>query len=319
MATIHDRRVLAVGVDRARERGLTDRLPLIGWLFAAGAVASIVDAVWPLLQRRSTELIPAGLDYGSVVRDLAPAAAIALPAAALLGYRSIRRDNRWLWRSVVLLALAAIAGAARGPILEWLFEGLDDPSVIFRPTTMPGFIYRSTTLAFATLGLAAVGALSLGLRDAGARPRRRWLVAGAIAGALLTPVAIAVAPYLQIFELPTRLNGFVRMAFNGVAYLVSISTSALWVVVAIRLFAGWRERLVPQRAWLVGTVFGLLAVLGPTLTTVLLLMQGLFVESSVPTLVFGAYSLRWIALAAALVLGLGRGPRRRSRSYAVWA
>ena len=161
------------------------------------------------------------------------------------------------------------------------------------------------SLAIGVVSLAGAWALSDGLFDAGARPRRAALVviaAAAVGLELVYLVPIVVANGLGVFR-------------NGVLDLVSLAVSvalyAVWYIVGARLVIGLAAGLLPRRAWLVGAVAGALFIIESLVTTLTLAAGQLWgIPVSLGLLVPVAASAVWVLLFAALVLGLGRGTDR---------
>ena len=102
------------------------------------------------------------------LRAVAASAAIALPAALELGLPGARGRAPWLYRGVVLLALAQVLLFALGQVSQRVLAAAD----VSDPSDGLVLVFSVGSLAAAILQVArrVVGADGLG--DLGARPRR---------------------------------------------------------------------------------------------------------------------------------------------------
>ena len=316
MTHVAHRRFLTAAESQARRpRSAAQRMGTVGWTFAALAAVWAVVELWPLTQFSAFDSLDQ--DALLVVRTLGDAALLALPAGLLLGFPGARRRNRWLYRGLVLLALVQLARPAQRALQSWVLER-EGPGMfegVFSP------LYEATVLVSLAIGvasLAGVWALSDGLFDAGARPRRPVLVvlAGAVVGLELALLVQLVANNgLEVF-----MNGLSTIA----SLAISIAVDAAWFVVAARLVAGFTAGLMPRRAWALGAVAGGLLIVDGLVGSVQgwTGALGAMYLSLGPVMVVTSSAV-WVSLFLALALGLGRGTnrgsgeRRRLRRYEV--
>jgi hypothetical protein len=301
MTHVAHRRFLAAAESKAR-RPLTaaQRLGPVGWTFAALAVTWAVIELWPLTQFSAFD--SPDQDALLVVRTLGDAALLALPAGLLLGFPGARRRNRWLFRGLVLLALVQLAQPAMRALQGWVLEQVDLSAEGFDP------LYAAmsmVSMAIGVVSLAAVWALSDGLFDSGARPRRALLVV--IAGAA---VALGLAVLVQVVA-DNGLGVFRDGALDIARFAISTAIYAGWFVVGTRLVAGFAARLAPRRAWVLGGLAGGLFLIDSVVTTLQLWAGplGTTLLSLGPVLIV-ASSAVWVLLFFALASGLGRGTGR---------
>ncbi len=301
MARVARRRFLTPAEARAR-RPLSpaQRLGPVGWVFTVLAVTWAVVELRPITEYTAFRSIS---DVSLlVVRTLGDMALLALPAGLLLGFPGVRRRNPWLFRGLVIIALVQLAQPALRALQGWVFEQVDPSAAGFNP------LYAAMTmvsLAIAVASLAGVWALSDGLSDAGARPRR---------AAIVLIVAAAVALELVFFVPVVATNGL-QVFWNGILDVVSLAVSvasyAVWVVVGARLVAGSAAGLVPRRAWALGALAGALLILEQP-AFILFAWAGQLTGTYVGTapLIAAMVSAIWVLFFLALALGLGRGTNR---------
>ena len=307
MARVAHRHVLTAAEAAAlRPRSPAARLGPVGWFFAVIALLWLGNELRPLLEWGAFDRLNWGDDATLIVRTFGDAALLALPAGLLLGFPAARRRNPWLFRGVVLLALSQVVGPALRAVQTWPFEGsLWDPSA--EGIDPIGIAISLLTVAAALVSLAAVWAISDGLADAGARPRRVvvWLAAIAGIGAELT----FIVPYV----LSNDVDLLGTMGLSLVRTAISLMVIGLWYVVATRLLVGAASGLVPRHAWAMGGIAGGLVLVQQLMGKA----YGLGLLGS-PGDVFEAFGIAmsvasagvWVLLFVALVLGLGRGTNR---------
>ncbi len=238
-----------------------------------------------------------------IVRTLGDVAIVALPAGLLLGFPGARRRNPWLFRGVVLLALVSLVQPALRALQGWVLDQVDPAAGGFSP------LYAATAMVSMAVGivaLAAVWAVSDGLFDAGARPRR--LVLALVAAAAVVLELWFVVPLIVDNGLAIFRNGILDIA----SLAISVAFSAAWYVVSARLVVGFTVGLVPRRAWAAGALAGALFIIGRLAMTLQLWAVQLSGGTPVnlgPALQV-ASSAVWVLLLVALCLGLGRGTNR---------
>jgi hypothetical protein len=301
MARWAHRRVLTAAEAKARRPlKAAQRLGPVGWVFAALAALWGLVALWPITQFSAFDSLSD--DALLVLRTLGDVATVALPAGLLLGFPGVRRRNPWLFRGVVLIALVHLLQPANRALQGWVLEQVDLSAGGFNP------LYAAMTLVSLAIGvvyLAGVLALSDGLFDAGARPRRRVLVL--IGGAAVALEVVLIAPVIAANGLSVFPNGLLDVA----SLLISFGISVAWYVVVARLVVGYTDGLVPRQAWALGAVAGaLFLVVG--LGSTLLLWAGQLWGASIGLglLPSVALSAVWTLLFLACALGLGRGTDR---------
>ena len=303
MTHVAHRRYLTAAESQARRPlSAVQRLGPVGWTFAVLAAAWAVVELWPLTQFSAFDSLDQ--DALLVVRTLGDVALLALPAGLLLGFPGARRRNRWLFRGLVLLALVQLAQPAQRALQSWVLER-EGPG-LFEGAFSP--LYEATVLVSIAIGvvsLAGVWALSDGLFDAGARPRRAVLVV--LAGAA---VALELAFLVQVVA--DNGLGVFRDGLPSIAsFAISIAIYAAWFVVGARLVAGFAAGLVPRRAWALGALAGGLLIVDSLVTSLQLWTGALGAMSlSLGPVMVVTSSAVWVSLFLALALGLGRGTNR---------
>lgn len=316
MARLAHRHFLTRAERRARSpRSGTDRISPIGWAFAALAGAWAAVRLRPLLDPGALDPMDWGDATMLVVATLGQAARIALPAALAFGFVAAPRRNPWLWRASMLLALTTFVAPLTSWIRDRIIELLDpELERIFDPASPPGL----TFVAFGAVGIGisilALVALAFGLQDAGARLSRPLvIVLAALGGAF---AILAIAPFTVIGSTAGGVTP--ELAWFVVSVALTSILHALWFIVVGQLIAGVRLGLVPVAAWAIAVVTGLLGA------SVLILSAALTgIGGGLPDWAFTAFgivtSLIWVPLFVAFALGLGRGPRARTRQFAIWA
>lgn len=303
VASIVDRRLAPPLPAVARGPGSAlSSLTLIGWVSAVVAIGWLVNELRPLLE-------PGALDArqwegiaGRVLTALGDAAVIGMPAALELGVPGARRRTPWLMRGLVLLALAQLARPAIAFVQD-LATLLDPSFELFDYETPLGLAFGVVTVATGLLSVGGAWALSDGLFDAGARPRRVLMGVVAVTGTAATVVAFV--PYLgDALDLAVPL-GWLNLA----SLAISAAVIALWLVVATRLMAGFAPRLAPRRAWFLAAAAGLCLVVSRFGSAAQLLNGGLAPVVSEVLFVVGVTA--WVLLFLAFATGLGRGRERR--------
>lgn len=312
MATIvHRRPAAGRAAEPARGPGGTFwSMTRVGWLFAA------LGAGWFAWNMRFL------LDLGGPVQWSWPAvleailgaargaAVVAMPAALEIGVPGARTRTRWLYRGVVLLALEQLLRPVLSQLQQLAFESLGTEALqpsFDQPLSLALVL---AALAINLLALAGTWSLSDGLADAGARPRR-WILAGVLAVAM----AVTLAAYLPGFGFFTEgaVFDFSSLALwsNLLGLVVGLIEIALWVVVAVRLLAGFLGRgLRPREAWLYGGLAGLLLLAVRIVYPAILMAR---IEGEGLALALNAIAAGpWIFLFIAFTAGLGRGRERRA-------
>jgi hypothetical protein len=309
MATIVHRRIARdLGPAPARGPGARlDALTWIGWASAVAAFGVLVFGLRPLMDLGNFRFWDWNQVGDTVLATLRDAAIVALPAALEWGVPGARHRTRWLMRGTVLLALEQMAR----PVLDLARDQYvtlvpDAASAGF--DTPAGLALVLVSMAVSVIGIAGAWALSDGLADAGARPRR-IVVAGVVAAG----VALSLFVYLPLYGFFTEGAVFETdkllwwLNLGGLA--LGFLDLALWLMVAVRLLAGWPFHLRPRRAWALAAVAGA-CVLAYRLLAPVLVLSAL----NVPELAWGlriVSSGSWILLVLALAAGLGRGRERR--------
>lgn len=304
MARVEHRRIVTAAEARSRRpTGAARRLGPVGWAFAGIAVAWLGVELRPLLDWGAFETPSWSGTAMLVVRAVGNAAILALPAGLLLGYPAARRRNRWLFRGMVLLALVQLADPALNAAAGWVRDQSADP---FGDGLGPLEAALSMlSLATGVMSLTGALAISDGLFDAGARPRR--LVIAVIATAGVGLQLAFIVPLIMVNGLEVFRAGVIDV----LRLAVSLALFGAWYVIGLRLAVGFPAGLRPRRAWAVGGVAGALFV-GERLATVLLswaVGAGQVPEIAGPVTAVIASAV-WVLLLVALALGLGRGSDR---------
>jgi hypothetical protein len=284
-----------------------DALTWIGWASAVAAFGFLVFGLRPL-----TELGDMGFwDWNqvgfTVLETVRRAAFVALPAALEWGVPGARRRTPWLLRGTVLLALEQVARPVIDFAREQYFERVLEAADLGFDTPA-GLALVLVSLAVAVVGIAGAWALSDGLADAGARPRRA-VVMGVVAGG----TALALYAYLPLYGFFTE--GVVQETdkllwwLNVTGLALGFVDIALWLMIGVRLVAGLPFGLHPRRAWVVAAVTGA-CILGHRLLTFMLPLADLAASElswGLRILADGA----WVLLLVAFAAGLGRGRESR--------
>lgn len=307
MATIiHRRRVRVAGPEPARGPGARlDTLTWVGWASLVAAFGFLVFGLRPLAEMGDVRSWNLGQAWDIVRGSLRDASIAFLPAALELGVPEARRRTPWLMRGTVLLALEQVAG----PALDWARTQYVElvPEAMERGYDTPfGLALLMVTLGITILGIAGAWALSDGLADAGARPRRAILVLVVAVG-----TGLAIMAYVPSYLVEGVLTdlGLVMVLATLAGLVLGLLDIAVWLLAATRLASGALLRLRPRTAWVLALVSGL------SLIAVQFAMPVFTAWIRVPTEIIYAIgavsSLGWIALALAFVAGLGRGQARR--------
>ncbi len=301
MARWVHRRVLTAEEAQAR-RPLTaaQRLGFVGWAFALLAVAWAAVELWPITQFSAFDSMYD--DAMLVVRALGDVAIVALPAGLLLGFPGARHRNPWLFRGVLLLALLQLALPAIRALQGWVFEQVDPSLEAFGPVLAAMSL---VSLGAMFVRLAATWALSDGLFDAGARPRRPVLVL--IAGAVVALDLVVVGPVVLANGSGVFANGFLDV----VSLVLSLAVTVAWWVVVARLGVGFVVGLPPRRAWALGALAGALFITQDLVLIAWSLAGQLWqVSLGLDPVAAIVGSAVWVLLFVALAMGLGRGTSR---------
>ena len=281
---------------------------MLGWVSVIAAVGYLVISLRPILDLGG----PAVWDWGEVgnrvLAALRPAVVIGMPAALELGVPGARRRTPWLMRGLVLLALEELARPAIRVAQQYVYEQISPEALDPGFESPIGLALALVSIAATLLAIGGAWALSGGLADAGARPRRVTLAI--VVGVGLVVSAFAYLPLSGfLVEGATFDFALPRTWFNVLSVAFGFVEIWLWLVIGTRLVAGSGLRLRPRRAWFLG------AISGVTILVVRLGYPLLFItQPDVPGLVFATgvvASVPWIVLFLAFATGLGRGRERR--------
>lgn len=310
MATIINRRLApAPGPAPARGPGAAfSSLTLVGWVSAVAAVLYLVIALRPILDLGGPTLWDWGEVGNRVLAAIRPAAVVGMPAALELGVPGARRRTPWLMRGLVLLALEELARPAIRTAQQFLFDQAGSDALASSLDSPLGLALSLVSIAATLLAVGGAWALSDGLADAGARPRRTILAVVVTVGMVVSVFAYLPA-YGYFIEGATFDFTLPRTWFTAVGVALGFVEIWLWLVIGARLVAGSVFRLRPRRAWILG------AIAGVTILVVRLGYPLLFItQPDVPGLaeIAGVVaSMPWIVLFLAFATGLGRGRERR--------
>jgi hypothetical protein len=282
-------------------------LTWVGWASGLAAFGFLVFGLRPLSELGD----PRSWDWGqvgfTVLESVRNATVVALPAALEWGVPGARRRTPWLMRGVVLLAVEQLARPVLEVAREQYFERVPEAADLYFDTPV-GLALVLVSLGVSVLGIAGAWALSDGLSDAGARPRRAIVVGVVAAG-----TALALYVYLPLYGF--FAEGVVQEVdrllwwLNLGGLVLGFADIALWLMVGVRLLAGLPFRLRPRRAWVLAAAAGA-CVIGLRLLTSLLPL----VDSVASELSWGlrlVTDASWILLLLAFAAGLGRGRERR--------
>jgi len=305
MATIVHRRyttraTTVATVDPRAPGAALANLTWIGWASAAVAIATLIVQLVPLT---SSGALSDANRVGSIVvalRAVAASAAIALPAALELGLKDADGRVPWLYRGVVLLALAEALLFGLGQVSQRVVTDADTTD----PRSLIVLVFSIGSLGAAILQVAGAWSTVDGLADLGARPRRAIVL-----GLPLIAVAATIAGYVGIVvpymegaiesgNVPLTVVPLLRLA-------AGIGVSALLVALGVRLIDGGIRGLRPRRAWMTGWIAGACLV-GSVFGEALLLLP---LETLVVPLALLSLTLEmlgWVLLVSALAAGLGR-------------
>ena len=321
MASLEHRRVLSPAQVRAyRRKPILERLPPIGWLFAAAATVYLLWELRPVLEPGALDAMDLPDDAMFVARNLGDASTIALPAALLYGYPGVRRGNRWLWYAAVTIAVARLAQYLLTVISGWILDTFEPfTSRLYDATARTGVnvlvdvVWVLPLIGFA-LAAVSMWMFAKGLADAGARPSRPAVIAIAAVGLGLSLQSIAT---LFVGDAaPVELDDQLRL---GITIPITVAIVSFSFVAALRLVIGWWSGLLPFRAWVIGAAWGVITIGIPIIATSLQYVG----SGGLPEWAWTIYALITLAqgylLFVAFYLGLGRGPALRRRRYSIWA
>jgi len=309
LATIvHRRPAPATRPAPARGPGASlDALTWVGWASGLAAFGFLVFGLRPLTELgdpRFWDWSQVGL---TVLESVRSATVVLLPAALEWGVPGARRRTPWLMRGVVLLAVEQLARPVLEVAREQYFERVPVAAVVYFDTPV-GLALVLVSLGISVLGIAGAWALSDGLSDAGARPRRAIVV-----GVVAVGTALALYVYLPLYGFFTE--GVVQEVdrllwwLNLGGLLLGFVDIALWLMVGVRLLAGLPFGLRPRRAWVLAAAAGA-CVIGLRLLASLLPL----VDLAASELGWGlrlVTDASWVLLLLAFAAGLGRGRERR--------
>ena len=310
LATIVNRRLApAPGPAPARGPGAAlSSLTLLGWVSAIAAVGYLAISLRPILDLGGPSVWDWGEVGNRVLAALRPAAVVGMPAALELGVPGARRRTPWLMRGLVLLALEELARPAIRVAEQYVYEQIGPESMELAFGSPLGLALAMVSIGATLLAVGGAWALSDGLADAGARPRRVFLAVVVGIGLVLSLFAYLPA-YGYFVEGATFDLALPRTWFNAVGVVLGFVEIWLWLVIGTRLVAGSAARLRPRRAWILG------AIAGVTILVVRLGYPLLFIaQPDIPGLAFAAgvvASVPWLVLFLAFAAGLGRGRERR--------
>jgi hypothetical protein len=309
MSTIvHRRYARDLGPAPARGPGASlDALTWVGWASGLAAFGFLVFGLRPLAELGDPRFWDWSQIGYTVLESVRNATVVALPAALEWGVPGARRRTPWLMRGVVLLALEQLAR----PVIDFVRDRYIElvPDAFEQGFDTPvGLALVLVSLGASVLGIAGAWALSDGLADAGARPRRAIVVAVVAAG-----TALALYAYLPLYGFFTE--GVVQETdkllwwLNLGGLVLGFADIALWLMVGVRLVAGLPFGLHPRRAWVLAAVAGA-CVIGQRVLASLLPLADLAASELSWGLRFVA-DASWVLLLLALAAGLGRGRERR--------
>jgi hypothetical protein len=305
---VHRRYARDAGPSATRGPGAgLDALTWVGWVSAAAAFGFVVFGLRSLLDLGDFRFWDWNQVATTVLTTLRDAAFVVLPAALELGVPGARRRTPWLMRGAVLLALEQVSRPALDAVRDQYFTLVPDAFDLGFDTPA-GLALMLVGLAVTLVGIAGAWALSDGLADAGARPRR-WVLTGAVAAGL----AVSLYAYLPVYGFFTEGAVFEIEKplwwVNLAGLVLGFVDLALWLVVSVRLASGPVLRLRPRRAWLIGAAAGL-GVLVLRFALPVIFVWGPSSPDLVWLLPFVSAG-PWILLAVAFAAGLGRGRERR--------
>jgi hypothetical protein len=309
LTTIVNRRYARdLGPAPARGPGASlDALTWVGWASVLSAFGFLVFGLRPLTELGDPRFWDWSQIAFTVLESVRNATVVALPAALEWGVPWARRRTPWLMRGVVLLAVEQLARPVLEVAREQYLERVPEAADLYFDTPV-GLALVLVSLGVSVLGIAGVWALSDGLSDAGARPRRAIVVGVVAAG-----TALALYAYLPLYgfftEGVTQEVDRLLWWLNLGGLLLGFADIALWLMVGVRLVAGLPFGLRPRRAWVLAAVAGA-CVIGRWLLASLLPLANL-VGSELSWSLSLVTDASWVLLLIAFAAGLGRGRERR--------
>jgi hypothetical protein len=274
------------------------RLPVVGRVFVVLAALAALAELWAVVDAWQL----GASEWWSDVPQLLPVAAraaaiVVLPAAVAWASPTRFRANPWLWRGVLLVAVAQLLRYPATLLQRALVDaygGGDADTTLFLAQAAIG-------LALGFLSVLAVWALSEGVKDAGGRSR------GAVAFAAV--VGIAGFLLLVVPGLAAGVTVDLQLAVN----VLSVGLNGLFLfasaLLAARLLAGVLRRVPPAVAWRVGAIGGWVVLVLPSLSLASLLVSVYVLPPgegvSIPYLGVATY-FGWPLIALALGMGMAR-------------
>lgn len=305
---IHRRYARDLGPAPARGPGASlDALTWVGWASGLAAFGFLVFGLRPLTEVGDPRFWDWSQIGNTVLESVRNAAVVALPAALEWGVPRARHRTPWLMRGVVLLAVEQLARPVLEVAREQYFERVPEAADLYFDTPV-GLALVLVSLAVSILGIAGAWALSDGLADAGARPRRA-IVMGVVAAG----TALSLYAYLPLYGFFTE--GVVQETdkllwwLNLGGLVLGFVDIALWLMIGVRQLAGLPFGLRPRRAWALAAVAGACVIVQRLLVSLLPLANLVASELSWGLRLVSDAS--WVLLLLALAAGLGRGRERR--------
>lgn len=282
---------------------MTQQSPWV-YLFAGAAFVHLAAAWWDWAGRG---VLADAQELLTLLSVRGNDAVISLFGAAFfIRHPDARRSMPFLAFGLGLLALGPLLQLVDTPVTQFIdsLAPSDTESIGLSPAVVA---YHVFTSLIGVAGLLYVGA---GLADARTRPRRK---AERALLSLLVVIGILTAAWQLL-----AINGTQSPAspyewvLVGVGLVLSLLSTLAWAYLIAVLFGGWLAGEEPRTGWRLAFVAGLIGLILPVVSTILIVIGTLFQSASNPLApLFGllglAGTIGWILWLAAFAVGLPAG------------
>ena len=279
---------------------LTRQSPWV-YLFVGAALVHLAAAWWDWAGRGP---VTDAQELLSLLAVHANDVAISLFGAALfVRHPDARRSMPLLAFGLGFLALGSLLRLVETPVTQFIdsIAPSDAEFVGLSPAVVAYHVFISLV---AVAGVLYVG---VGLADARTRPRRN--VERSVLSLLVVVAILTVAwGLLPIGGAQTPASPY-EWVLVGIGVVLSLLSTLAWAYLVAVVFGGWLAGEEPRAGWRLALVAGLIDLILPVVSTILIVIGALFQSASGSFLpIFGAAGVvGWILWLAAFAVGLPAG------------